>query len=147
MNIMIQQQGLENRNPITLDDVEVSIYSRYRKIAIEVYGEACEWIGCGWSAASCDVHHIDYQEQWEYERKLRALFDQGEEAFEEYQAFVKEAHEKGYGFFNSRNRQLHKNDHPSNLTVLCPNHHRYVHTQDLGMKLLSFVPQRKDRGE
>lgn len=113
----------------------------YRKDAIKEYGEKCEWIGCGWDAASCDVHHINYQEQWEIERAIRkAVIDNDMGLFAQ---LLSKARDMGFPTYNQKTRQLDKDDRVSNLVVLCPNHHRYVHSEDLGMKVLNFIPKRK----
>lgn len=45
--------------------------SRYETIGRKCYGTACEFDGCGWSAAPCDVHHINYQEHNRHEVAAR----------------------------------------------------------------------------
>jgi hypothetical protein len=112
----------------------------YAEKAKETYGTACEWIGCGWNQGTCDTHHIDYQEHQEIEDALRFFLRKNN--IESFLAFEKEAVEKGYGRFDKEDNQLSKNDAKENLAVLCPNHHRYVHTNDLGMKLLWYIPKR-----
>ena len=115
----------------------------YHDKAIRVYGEKCEWIGCGWNEGYCDVHHIDYQEQQAAERKFRDLLDNGQKDSEEWKELEAFAIRHGWGTFDVRSRQLHKNDATTNLTVLCPNHHRFAHTKDLGIKILQYRPPRK----
>jgi hypothetical protein len=110
----------------------------YRKTGKKAYGEVCEFDGCGWSDASCDVHHIDYQEQQAMERMIRSERDTIE-----FYRLTQFAKEQGWGDYDRSTRQLGKNDDISNLAVLCPNHHRYVHTKDLGLKVLENLPPRK----
>lgn len=98
----------------------------YSEVATRTYGKRCEWIGCGWDEAGCDVHHLDYQEHNTLETSLR----RGEEQ------------ETGkYGIFIDG--QLPKNDSSDNLSVLCPNHHRFVHHADLGLTVLDYIPPRR----
>lgn len=113
----------------------------YTKDAREVYGESCEFIGCGWNAETCDTHHIDYQEHQALENEMRkALKDEDNTYLASLQA---QAFARNYGEFNTKTRQLPKNDSTVNLSILCPNHHRYVHGKDLGMRILDYIPVRK----
>lgn len=99
----------------------------YSEIAARVYGTKCEWAGCGWDEAGCDVHHIDYQEHQNIENALRAG--------------VSITYPEKFGVLIDG--QLPKNDSSDNLTVLCPNHHRYVHHTDLGLEVLKYIPDRR----
>jgi len=90
----------------------------YVETGRKTYGTSCEWIGCGWDAAPCDVHHINYQAHQEQEDEERAT--------------------KGSTSF-----QLPKDGTSKNLAVLCPNHHRFLHRIDLGLKVLDYIPPRK----
>lgn len=109
----------------------------YSTVAKKVYGDKCEL--CGWGKATADVHHIDYQEHWEMEDRLRDLWKQKNmEEFDRVQAI---ALMEGYGLF--LNNQLPKNDNPGNLAVLCPNCHRELHFYDHGKKVLEALPPRK----
>lgn len=82
------------------------------------YGDKCEWVGCGWDASECDVHHINYQE---------------------HQAEEDAARERT----GAEHYQLPKDNRTVNLSILCPNHHRYTHHKDLGMTILNYIPERK----
>lgn len=111
----------------------------YVTIAKKLYGETCEL--CGWRKATCDVHHIRYQEHQELENSLRRAFKAKNMA--EFDKAQQIALSKGYGLFNIDTLQLPKNDNPENLAVLCPNCHREVHEYDLGDKLLELLTERK----
>jgi hypothetical protein len=113
-------------------------YSRDGKNA---YGELCEWIGCGWNQATCDTHHIDYEVHQEIENNIRAYYMMEDDEHFEYMLDL--ARRLGYGEYNQKTRQLPKNDSISNLAILCPNHHRYVHHHNLSMDLLEYIPRRK----
>jgi len=113
---------------------------RYTTVARKLYGEKCEL--CGWGKATADVHHIDYQEHWSFERDLRKLHDEGK--MDEFHELQKMALMSGYGMYNTVTRQLPKNDNPINLAVLCPNCHREVHHFDLGIRILKSLPPRKN---
>jgi hypothetical protein len=89
----------------------------YVEIGHKTYGTKCEWVGCGWDAAQTDVHHINYQQHQAEEDEARGS--------------------KGEHF------QLPKDNNSTNLAVLCPNHHRFVHARDLGMDILKYIPIRK----
>lgn len=115
--------------------------AKYHNTATEVYGSKCEWIGCGWDAADLDVHHISYQEQQEIETEIRKAINSGN--MDQFAQLLAKAQDMGYPHYDQKDRQLDKDDRASNLTVLCPNHHRFVHTEDLGMKVLTFIPPRK----
>ncbi|WP_307312223.1 HNH endonuclease [Neobacillus driksii] len=104
----------------------------YRDSALKVYGEACEI--CGYRAG-VEVHHIDYQEQWEIEKKLRKAKGS------EYTRLLAEAKKQGYDEF--KDNQLAKNDSTKNLSVLCGNHHSLIHSLDSGKALLKVIPERK----
>jgi hypothetical protein len=91
----------------------------YTEIGHETYGTKCEWVGCEWDAATTDVHHINYQQHQKLEDLLRTQK-------------------------NNSHFQLAKDDDSKNLAVLCPNHHRYTHSKDIGLKILQFLPERID---
>lgn len=113
----------------------------YRDIGILVYGDKCEFDGCGWNAAPCDVHHINYQEQQKFEKELKKhLMYNSTDRFAQVLA---EAVSKGFLSYDTKTGQLSKDDRSINLAVLCPNHHRYVHHVDLGMDILKHIPPRK----
>lgn len=112
----------------------------YSKAGREAYGEACEFIGCGWDAAICDVHHINYQEQQMVENGIREALQSGSKNMLEF--YENRRKELGFGPFNKNTNQLPKDDGVKNLSVLCPNHHRYVHTVDMGMDILKYIPKR-----
>lgn len=116
----------------------------YQTDATEAYGKVCEFFGCGWNLTTCDVHHIDYQEQQECERKMRALADAGQIDSPMFQSLQLKATSNNWGTYNAKTRQLLKNDDVLNLTVLCPNHHRFVHHHDMGKMILHFIPPRKE---
>lgn len=117
------------------------VKSGYRADALQAYGTACEWIGCGWNAGSCDAHHIDYQEHQEHEDLIRKFSKLEDKTY--YIEALKEAKELGYLSYDVKEKQLEKDNTVHNIAVLCPNHHRFVHTLDLGMKLLDYIPERK----
>lgn len=112
----------------------------YSELALKTYGKSCEYNNCGWSEATCDVHHINYQEQHEFEKILRYLIKLSD--MESFKTTLLLAKEKGFNNFNSVNLQLAKDDRANNLCVLCPNHHRYVHYKDLGLEILNYLPPR-----
>ena len=112
----------------------------YRKLARNLYGTNCEL--CGWGKATCDVHHIDYQEHWSFEKDLRKFDDEGRT--EEFNELQKMALLSGYSMYNTNTRQLPKNDGPVNLAVLCPNCHRELHHFDLGIRVLKSLPPRQN---
>jgi hypothetical protein len=114
----------------------------YAENARKTYGTKCEWVGCGWDAATCDVHHISYVQHQEFENKLRHMIRLGDSP-EKLAAVLADAREHGYLTFNQTTKELSKDDRVSNLAVLCPNHHRYVHEKDLGMDLLKYIPSRR----
>lgn len=89
----------------------------YRDVGLKAYGSKCEWAGCGWSSAPCDVHHTNYQEHQAQENELRKV--------------------KGDHY------QLPKSVLSKDLSVLCPNHHRYTHDKDLGLGVLKYLPERR----
>jgi hypothetical protein len=112
----------------------------YSTVAKKVYGNKCEL--CGWGKATPDVHHIDYQEHWSFEKDLRKFHDNKE--MDKFNELQKMALMSGYSMYNTDTRQLPKNDNPINLSVLCPNCHREVHHFDLGIKLLKSLPPRRE---
>ncbi len=112
----------------------------YSEIATKTYGISCEFNNCGWDEATCDVHHINYQEQHEVEKLLRYLVKVSD--MEGYKSALMKAREKGFSAFNTITLQLDKDNRSINLCVLCPNHHRYVHHKDLGMEILNYLPPR-----
>jgi predicted HNH restriction endonuclease len=103
------------------------INKHYRESALKTYGETCEI--CGHKTA-LEVHHIDYQEQWDAEKKIR----KGEITLDEV---------KQLGYLAFFNNQLAKNDSTKNLAVLCGNCHSLIHTLDSGKKLLKAIKERK----
>ena len=113
----------------------------YSDIAKKIYGTICEYQNCGWSDAQCDVHHINYQEQHYFEKKIRK--DIKENNQNKANESIIQAKEKGFLFFDYKKMQLSKDDRSNNLTVLCPNHHRFVHSIDMGMDILHRIPKRK----
>ena len=114
---------------------------RYAEIGIETYGSKCEFNKCGWEDATCDVHHINYQEQQEIEKKIRRAIK--ENNVELTNQLILEACQKGFLFFNYETMDLEKDHRSMNLAILCPNHHRYVHYVDMGMDILNKIPPRK----
>ena len=102
------------------------INKHYRESALETYGEVCEICG---HKTSLEVHHIDYQEQWEMEKKVR-----------DNNSLVSEA--KKLGYLEFKRNQLSKNDSTKNLAVLCGNCHGLMHTLDVGKKLLKALKER-----
>lgn len=113
----------------------------YKQTGHETYGTKCEWEGCGWDEAGCDVHHISYQEHNRLESKMRAAIGQGD--MEKFARLCAEARKQGFMEYKRMARQLDKDDRSTNLTVLCPNHHRLVHVQDMGLDVLKRIPPRK----
>jgi hypothetical protein len=113
----------------------------YVDVAKKTYGASCEFIGCGWNAASCDVHHINYQEQQTTEKALRQFLIHNK--MEPFAQLLAHAVDRGFLAFDMKTRQLAKDDRSQNLAVLCPNHHRYLHTVDMGMKILEYIPPRR----
>lgn len=113
----------------------------YRTRAFAAYGTACEWIGCGWNQGTCDVHHINYQEHERYETAIRDAFRVGKTYIAEQ--LIQEAKTLGFLKYDRKLHQLSKDDRLQNLAVLCPNHHRFVHTKDLGLEILHYIPERK----
>jgi hypothetical protein len=114
----------------------------YAELAKHHYGECCEYESCGWSESVCDVHHINYKLQWDLENKIRDAHKNND--FEQAKMWVDAALSKGFRKFNIKKMQLEKDDRLHNLAVLCPNHHRYVHKEDMGMTILSKIPKRKN---
>lgn len=113
----------------------------YSETARHTYGNKCEWIGCGWNADTCDVHHINYQEQQTLEDALRLAYRTANMSM--IALYEKRREEMGFKSYNIRTGQLPKDDDSKNLAVLCPNHHRYLHGKDLGMEVLKYIPARK----
>jgi hypothetical protein len=109
--------------------------------AKKAYGSKCEFENCGWEDAQCDVHHINYKEQQDYEKTIRKAIK--EDDVELTNKTIMQANKRGFLFFNYQTMQLTKDDRINNLAVLCPNHHRYVHSLDLGMDILNRIPKRK----
>lgn len=114
----------------------------YRELGIKTYGTKCEFDGCGWDAAPCDVHHINYQEHQEFEEAIRKAIRMGDHV-EILAQLLAEARDRGYLSYDRKTGQLAKDNRTTNLSVLCPNHHRYVHTVDMGMDILKHLPPRK----
>lgn len=115
--------------------------NNYHDDALAAYGTVCEWVGCGWNVAECDVHHISYQEQQEIEKTIRNAIKIGDMNL--FAQLLVKANDMGYLHYDKKTNQLEKDNRVSNLTVLCPNHHRYTHEQDLGKAILSYIPIRK----
>lgn len=107
----------------------------YREAAIETYGEACEICG----HRSVEVHHIDYQEQWAMEARLRKA------KTSELGRLIDQAKKLGYDHWDGK--QLSKNDSTLNLSCLCGNCHSFVHKIDAGKKLLQAIPQRREQDD
>lgn len=121
--------------------MELSIMAQgYSLTGRETYGHACEFVGCGWDTAICDVHHINYKEQQMVEQGIREALKSGSKNMLDF--YENRRKEFGFGEFNKKTNQLPKDDRAKNLTVLCPNHHRYVHTVDMGMDILKYIPKR-----
>lgn len=116
----------------------------YREIAIEAYGNQCEFEGCDWSESNCDVHHINYRDQQALEKEIRKSKKALDTA--RYHILLEYARSRGFYTFDEESAQLSKDDSVHNLAVLCPNHHRYVHDKDLGNNILKYIPERK-KGE
>jgi predicted HNH restriction endonuclease len=111
------------------------INKKYRDSALETYGHACEICG---HRVSLEVHHINYQAQHQMEDTLRHYFKHDKT---EFNKLLKEAIEQGFVEFKSN--QLAKDDSTTNLSVLCGNCHGFIHTMDVGMKLVKALPARK----
>jgi hypothetical protein len=118
-------------------ELHISGYSQDGKAA---YGHKCEFIGCGWDAATCDVHHINYREHQMVEDGLREAYKTGSANMIEF--YENRRLEHGFREYNRNTRQLPKDDRVQNLSVLCPNHHRYLHDIDMGMDILQYIPKR-----
>ena len=114
---------------------------KYAQTGLETYGKKCEFDGCGWEEATCDVHHINYQEQQDIEKKIRKAV-RGNNV-ELANQLILEANKKGFLFFNYDKMELEKDHRSINLAILCPNHHRYVHHVDMGMSILEKIPPRR----
>lgn len=114
---------------------------KYSVLGMQTYGMKCEFDGCGWEDATCDVHHINYQEQQEIEKRIRKTVR--EDSVELTNQLILEANQKGFLFFDYEKMELSKDHRSTNLAVLCPNHHRYVHHIDMGMAILEKIPPRK----
>lgn len=110
------------------------INERYRESALITYGDKCEI--CGHSRT--EVHHIDYQEQWEMEKKVREAF---RKKLPTLNTLLEEARKLGYIKFE--NNQLSKNDSTENLSVLCGNCHSLMHCMDVGKKILKAIKPRR----
>jgi predicted HNH restriction endonuclease len=105
----------------------------YRQAALKTYGDKCEI--CGHSQV--EVHHIDYQEQWDMEGKARAA----EKDRAALNGILVAA--RAMGYIKYERGQLSKNDSTKNLSVLCGNCHGLVHKMDVGMRLLKVLKTRK----
>lgn len=112
------------------------INKQYREAAIEEYGHQCEI--CGYTAI-VEVHHIDYQEHQEIENKIR------KSKYSELPQLLVQAKNMGYDEWDSRARQLSKNDSTINTSVLCGNCHGYVHLIDMGKALLKALSTRREK--
>ena len=113
-------------------------YSDYGR---SVYGNACEFDECNWNDATCDVHHINYQEQQAIEEKIREY--KKDNKLEEKEKLIVVAKKRGFLDYDEKTNQLSKDDRASNLCVLCPNHHRYVHYVDMGKDVLTRIKERR----
>ena len=102
----------------------------YRDIGIETYGDKCEIC----SHSLVEVHHINYQEQWNIERRLRKDFNNRDQ-------LLKEA--RSLGFLKWDGNQLSKDDRSTNLAVLCGNCHTLIHKLDVGLNILKVLSKRK----
>jgi hypothetical protein len=102
------------------------IDKHYRDSALGKYGNRCEICSYG----LVEVHHIDYNEQWIAEDKVR-----------KGTMTITQAKKLGYDEF--KNNQLSKNDDTKNLAVLCGNCHTLIHKLDSGKQLLNILPDRK----
>lgn len=110
----------------------------YRELGLQTYGNKCEI--CGHSAV--EVHHISYQEHNEIENQLR--FAVKNKADSDYIEKLKiQANGQGYLNWDSKTKQLSKDDRSFNLSVLCGNCHTTMHKLDVGMKILNILPERK----
>ncbi len=114
---------------------------KYAILGMQTYGSQCEFGGCGWKEATCDVHHINYQEQQDIEKRIRSSVK--ESNVELTNQLILEANQKGFLFFDYESMDLEKDHRSINLAILCPNHHRYVHHIDMGMDILKKIPPRK----
>jgi predicted HNH restriction endonuclease len=112
------------------------INKHYRENALKTYGDACEICG---RRTGLEVHHIDYQEQWEMESKIRLASKKNWSV--SGPALLETARKLGYDTFEFN--QLSKNDDTKNLSVLCGNCHSLIHTLDSGKKLLKAIKERK----
>lgn len=110
------------------------INKEYRKSALIQYGESCELCG---HRTSLEVHHINYQEQQEIERKIR----EADRKALAIGGLIEIA--KSMGFDEYKNGQLSKDDNTKNLSVLCGNCHSFVHLIDMGLKLLRALKPRR----
>lgn len=113
----------------------------YNDLGKMTYGKKCEFDKCGWDLATCDVHHINYQEQHVIENKIRTAHKMNDSTLKKQ--LVAQAKEQGFLSYDDNEHQLEKDNSSKNLSVLCPNHHRYVHFVDMGMKILDHLPPRK----
>lgn len=106
----------------------------YRDNAINTYGHRCEL--CSYQAV-VEVHHIDYVGHQLLENKIRlAKKTNGDVA-----GLIQTANEAGYDTFEYN--QLAKDDRTTNLAVLCPTCHSFIHVLDSGTNLLRALPIRK----
>jgi hypothetical protein len=113
----------------------------YSDLGRKTYGEKCEFDSCGWDTAACDVHHIGYQEQQDFEKRIRAAYKAKDT--NTFTTLKSKARSAGYLDYDAFAGQLEKDNRSHNLSVLCPNHHRYVHHVDMGMEILNHIPTRK----
>ena len=114
---------------------------KYAELGNKIYGSKCEFEGCGWEEAKCDVHHINYQEQQDIEKRIREAVREND--VELTNRLILEASKKGFMSFDYKTMELEKDHRSVNLAVLCPNHHRYVHHLDMGMDILKKISQRR----
>lgn len=108
----------------------------YRNSALNTYGDSCELCG---HRTSLEVHHINYQEQWDIERKIRSAEKKSQ--LNLVNELIDTA--KSMGFDEYKDGQLSKDDSTTNLSVLCGNCHSLVHLIDVGLKLLRALKPRR----
>jgi predicted metalloendopeptidase len=111
------------------------IDKHYHDSAINKYGKRCEI--CGF-AVGLEVHHLNYQEHQAIEDQIRKAERSGDH--EEMIALINKA--KAMGFDEYVNFQLAKDDSTRNLSVVCANHHNFIHITDMGLKILKALPPR-----
>jgi hypothetical protein len=113
------------------------IDKHYHDSAINKYGKRCEI--CGF-AVGLEVHHLNYQEHQDIEDQIRKA--ERSKDHEEMIALLNKAKAMGFVEYDSKTGQLAKDDSTRNLSVLCANHHNFVHITDMGLKILKALPPR-----